>query len=806
MSDRRGMRVFIAAVACAALLGVAAWRLLGGDEGGATPSPSSFDATRDDAPSPGVAASRVEGGAPIPAVPFEDGGDASRTPSSKVAQEGFGELSVRAVWDFPETPAAGVRAWFLGEADQASRNDFATELPSYIADEEGRFPTLSLPAPRTELRTDRGSVHPLGVYAGRRTEVVIRIPPGPDLVVRVETTEGAPIADAEVWTSANRSRMRSIVGRTSGDGTLNVVGLRTPVVVAIRAAGFQCSEARELSPNFKSEDGLRFRLPRGGGQLVGVVRYSDGRPVDDAVVEARSRAEAPASSPQENVEVGGVPAYATRVDREGRFAFPMLSAGPCELDVRSGRALDHFAEVEIPAGGAASVELVLTQGGSVEGAVYDATGGLVAGAKVEVRSAPDAKRRFFKSAVARPDGGYFVGGVPPGGYIVIASKKSLGSVAVTTSIDADTPRRVDLRLDRGRVVSGRVVHRGGVPMETGRVTAKPLVGGRSDARTSLAPNGDGAFAFEFEDASPVRLEVEDDLWRTIAVVERATPGDPPLLVTVDSPPHDAYATARFLDAEKKPVPGVFLGCRPFEAAQGGKWSLKSGSDGRATAGPMPSGSYAITGEFLGSDGKVVVKDFGRRDVLAGETLDLGDVVIEPPGILHVIVLDPDGKAPTDCLGSAYRVDAGEFRRVAGWSAAERHVPLAAGSYVAMIQSREPEFAPVDRRFDIQPGVLTKLEIRLDAERDAVCVVRTTVVDARNPNIAADAAHARVGVLSSDGLELTWYRSSLGTESGLGMRQGRLRLRAELADGRFAESVVDVPPPSQPELKVEIRVP
>jgi hypothetical protein len=690
----------LAAIGGASLLvGFVAWRLLFGGAGdAASPRPLS-DATRLEDAAPhgafeGGAASRPFDVSPIPALPFEEFDRASRAaaPASPTSTDGVGRLSVRAVWDDDGTPAVGIRGWFLSDFDRVRFFDFANELPAYVSDAEGRFPTVALPAPRTEFRTDRWTTDRLAVHADRDTRAVVRIAAGIDVVVAVETADGAPVANAKVWLSTDVVLRGADVGETDVAGLLKLRSIRPWATVAVRAPGFQCSEGRVVRPTFLSGETLRFTLNRNGGALSGVVRYADGSPAEGAVVEARTHATTPDSSAQENVDVQIVPTYATRVDRDGRFAFEALSSGLCDVAVRSDKALGHLEEVSIPEGGEAKVELVLSRGHAVVGTVFDAAGGTLAGAIVELRRKSGDREFLVRSVATDRNGAYRIDGAQPGEASLKASYAGKGSIVVRAELGGEATRRVDLALDRSLVLSGRVVHRGGVPMERGRVTAFPPMRRAEAHFFTLEPNGDGAFAFEFEDATPMRLEVGDDLLRSTVVVEEATPGGPPLLLEIDSPPHDAFVTARFVDERGAPIMGAALFVRPTAVESRGKRSPNSGRDGRVSLGPLPAGTF----EFVAySSSGLIENRFRTAEVRALETLDLGDVVVETPGSLHVFVRDPDGHPPTDCVGRIFRDVGGSYRQVGGFTSSGTRLPFPPGSYVAVLGSRR---SSVDSRF------------------------------------------------------------------------------------------------------------
>jgi hypothetical protein len=322
----------------------------------------------------------------------------------------------------------------------------------------------------------------------------------------------------------------------------------------------------------------------------------------------------------------------------------------------------------------------------------------------------------------------------------------------------------------------------------------------------LGPGDDGAFVFRLEDASPVRLEYYGPALRKLVFIDDVLPGGPPYLIEVDMPRIDAYVSARIIDAAGVPVPDVVLSCGLPGEVSFDRTLFGSSIDGVATVGPMPAGVYGVRVLLLTSGGFIQLKNLGSREVVAGATTKLEDVVVETPGKLRAILLDPEGRPSAAPKVEVFRTEDGAPRRVAAWTTSDRTEALTAGSYVATFESRGPDFGPVVRRFAIQPGVETTIEVRLDAERDAVSVVDVRVVDARSGETENLETPADVRVTSDEWFDLPPKNLSIVREAGVRLPRGRFRLRAELLGGRFAETVVDVPHPSQPRLTVEIRVP
>jgi hypothetical protein len=123
---------------------------------------------------------------------------------------------------------------------------------------------------------------------------------------------------------------------------------------------------------------------------------------------------------------GGALARTTTSDGQGRFIFHGLGAGPYALRATKGLlASPILAEVttqdEAGAGrdaGAAPPPLELATGLGVEGSVVDDLGRPLARAEVRAEASPDDP--LADTALARPDGRFQLGPLPPGRYRLVA--------------------------------------------------------------------------------------------------------------------------------------------------------------------------------------------------------------------------------------------------------------------------------------------------------------------------------------------------------------------------------------------------
>ena len=204
-------------------------------------------------------------------------------------------------------------------------------------------------------------------------------------------------------------------------------------------------------------------------------------------------------------------------DADGRFHVDEVPPGVVSVvATHPAYVRGASAETLARAGESLSLQIVLRQGGTIDGRVVDDRGFGMAAQTLEVRSAGDPiPRRAF----AQHDGGFRVPGVL--GHVEVAAVVAGRVVAQTEADVADgAVVPVTLVIDRaGRTVRGRVVDSRGYPVGGAEVTIAPLdhradsvrVLSATDGTFSTAVAGQGAVQLDARhpDYAPRSMRVDD---------------------------------------------------------------------------------------------------------------------------------------------------------------------------------------------------------------------------------------------------------------------------------------------------------
>jgi protocatechuate 3,4-dioxygenase beta subunit len=371
-------------------------------------------------------------------------------------------------------------------------------------------------------------------------------------------------------------------------GTYQVVrtpsGDRIVIGLGMRQAVVREGETTVLDFDEKAAITLRGRVIRGGKPLGGVT-----------LIFAQGTGAFPTGAVK-----------TAQADAEGRYEVGLDAAGTYSVIVRGDLFARGGGQVEIlvPEGPESLVDIVL-KSGTILGRVVDASGEPVAGAIVSVRpeGAEPSSGVPGGRAATRSDGTFSVETVEPGRYRVSAQAAGYrtGEIGPVEVRDGEETSAVEIRLEAGRELRGRVVDpRGGAvagasviaaPAGSLQRTAFPVTTDVNGAFILTAPSDGGLDVVAIARGyAPARASgvVPDD---SAEIVLRVSAGGRIRVRVIDGA-GAAVAGARVTVAASPPYPGSDLSM----------WmngNLVTGPDGTALATGLAPGSYAVTVEMGG---------------------------------------------------------------------------------------------------------------------------------------------------------------------------------------------------------------
>lgn len=451
----------------------------------------------------------------------------------------------------------------------------------------------------------------------------------------------APVAGAVVTVSTNPPR--SAV--TGEDGTFAFDKLlgRVYQLVARAPGGVAGPVSARLT---ERSDPVTLRLGPAATVEVAVVSADDRSPVAGASVELRDLA-----------------TLAATTGADGRATFDGVGPGRWEIVAWAPGYAKAFGQIGVarPAAGVRVVEkttVALRRGAPVSGVVRGADGRSVEGALVLFLGAssfgprPDARRDAVRTDA---EGRFRFDALPAGSFRFAARHPSYapGSSPIVT-LDGQTERRgVEIVLEAGAVLAGRVVSRSGEPIAQAAVRVAPddsAAAWRDEVRQTFT---DETGAFEMTGLPRRRL-------RVVALSERGSSPMTEVDLEGAASRRDLVLTLELegaiagivVDDKGEPVSEAQVVAVPdFRRLREGRfdWRLRGLLRERADAGGrfefrgLEDGTYRITASRTENPRPA----FGRMG--GGVTAKVGDtdvrVVVETGGRLKGKVLYADGSAP-----------------------------------------------------------------------------------------------------------------------------------------------------------------
>jgi hypothetical protein len=244
--------------------------------------------------------------------------------------------------------------------------------------------------------------------------------------------------------------------------------------------------------------------PLATGELKGRIVSADRRPIRDATIQIVS------------IVVSDTCSFfghraPVKSAADGRFSFAAVARGTARLHVKHPRFVVQEVKAIVPS---SDVEIVLDEGATWQGRVFDPDGAPLADCRVVATAAPD-----FVATSPCIEGSFSLGRLPAGDVEVAVGTEErslLGVRAWKTKarMVAGEHRQQDLSWPTGVTVAGTILDEAGAPIADARLSALPR--GERQPPSSLHPEqvllrADGNGRFTFRHLAPGRWVIKGDL-------------------------------------------------------------------------------------------------------------------------------------------------------------------------------------------------------------------------------------------------------------------------------------------------------
>jgi hypothetical protein len=498
-------------------------------------------------------------------------------------------------------------------------------------------------------------------------------------------------------------------------------------------------------------------MPRGGS--------ISGRVVDDAT-------HSPVTDFQVSALHAGVVSTAVPVQsNDGSFTINELAPGPTDVQVTArGYAPGSARAIDVAEGKTTSdVEVHLERGATIKGRVTTSDGQPADGVSIMV---DDAGRRAIGVSMQREgtdaNGNYTIEGVTPGSRTVMFSKSGFAIARKTVDAAGGKESTLDVTLDRGRELRGKVVDESGQPvaMADVRVEQEMVAPMRTESDGGFVIGGlrDGKFRVTARKAGYVEAHADD-----------ADPSGPPLTLTLRRGGAISGHVGGMTDAEAGYATASAFGPSGASTARvdsSGNFTLEGLPDGRymvdaSTNGPQARRTARKTVDVMNGSAPAIELSFSDGFTVRGSVTSHG----QPLGGTMVTFATTD---PSQGGGTSVRVDTDGTYTATG---------LAGGEYNVVVTS--PAFGGVyNERASFNSNTVYDIDVRASA-------VRGHVVDAASGTPLADALVAFLPVDNTHAAPppraLTTDFSGRFASDLVPERKWRLRVQRE----RYTTTTVDV---------------
>lgn len=503
-------------------------------------------------------------------------------------------------------------------------------------DEPTPKPTAGSAAPTTVVQSPRPNEPDRAGNVDLGSRVMIDDDPVGTLRLEgmVQDAAKQPVAGATVVLASNPPRTTT----TEADGGFAFDALvGRPYTLIARAPG---GVAGPITARLTDKSDPVVLELRPGGKLTVTVVGTDGKPIDGGTVELRGTDEQRATT------------------SGGKATIEPVVPGGYQIAAWAPKLARSYQWIQLGAGDA-EAKLTLASGSPVSGRVVDDRGAPVAAARVRHSGASDWSQQAndrLDGVTTGADGTFRFDALPAGSVRFVAThpERAPGTSALVT-LDGKTEHTgVQIVVETGAIVRGKVVDGAGAPIASARVR----LGETAGRRMIFAPprqtysSADGSFELKGVPKKQLSAVALHDSGSSQTVAVDTTTGDANVKLVIDIV---GTISGVVVDPQGQPLEGVQVSAGPNFADNRQQldftqWRLRgfpqelTDAGGHFTLTGLAPGSYTISAVPAHSAAR------GRRGATDGQVANTGDkdlrIVLPPEGGVKGKVAFADGSTPT----------------------------------------------------------------------------------------------------------------------------------------------------------------
>jgi len=415
----------------------------------------------------------------------------------------------------------------------------------------------------------------------RSSPFTLQVEAGVSVSGKVVYADGTPAANANVAVETTGARRDA---DAAGLFTIDSLPATRLSLVASAADRRLTSNAVEVTPPAQN---VTITLPRGGRIEGRVTERGSGRPITDFTVAPERR---------RGGFGGGPPTPGQTVHAEdGAFVLDNIAPGNASVSVSaSGYVSASRTDIVVEEGAAVTgVEVQLDRAARVTGRVT-AGGKPLAGVAVMLGFSPGSFGGTPSRAVTDGDGEYVLDGISAGERTFDFRKQGFVTRRKSAEVAAAKDTRLDVELDRGHELHGRVIDSSGAGVAGANVSAQaPARGGEEPRAVSEA---DGSFVIE--GLSESRYNITARKSGMVSATERDVdlPATAPVTLTLKS---GAVVTGRVTGLPEHELAGVRV--YAYGMGQNNSTSGQTDASGAFTLRGVPDGQVTISANVAGGE-------------------------------------------------------------------------------------------------------------------------------------------------------------------------------------------------------------